>query len=535
MSLATITADKFTNFASSTLAGGASGAGTTLLSGDANLNLNPGDGALFPSSGPFYLVLGAGTATPEVVKVTTRTTDNCAIVRAQDGTTAQNWPVGTVIQLDLTAANLNNLWNALAAINNPTSPSLTGLVTFIPANGAYDAIQVQNSHDNTYSGFMGYADPSYGQGAGAYLYDGKNAGYVFSQGTKNGITFTGTVTALQYRWGGGVSGSLSNVTWDSVNKGNVYWTPQAGGSALGHVFVTWNGSAQVNAFSVGGQFAGTLAWVDNGGHLTLSAADAGNTDQLLLQRTNGVVQTIKFGLDASGTLYAFDSVNNGYIFQSATKNGITFPGTIIVGATPKLATGKSLSGVCGAHFFCNGTPQTGETYPCQMTAAPASITFDAIGSTLVADNVNGGSWSASNISTTGFIFFWSPVTSNAESGVISHYTITSNCIWSVEPTATASDSTTGTYTHHCENCGLVRSALSIHGDIHYDTSCGTQAGQYSLRTICTRCGTIEVFNTALPSANEAGWDTVNLPANDYRNQVHFIRQIQQVLGLPVLS
>lgn len=105
-------ADQFSNFATSSIAGGTSGVGTSLLSTDTTLRLQAGDGAKFPSSGPFRIVLGLSSVTPEVCVCTSRSGDNLTIVRGQEGTTAITWGINTIVQHNITAGNLQNLWAA---------------------------------------------------------------------------------------------------------------------------------------------------------------------------------------------------------------------------------------------------------------------------------------------------------------------------------------------------------------------------------------------------------------------------------------
>lgn len=74
-----------------------------LTSGATSLNVQTGDGSKFPSA-PFHATLyssdpGAG----EIVKVTAKSTDAFTIVRAQEGTSAQEWAQGTKLELLVTA------------------------------------------------------------------------------------------------------------------------------------------------------------------------------------------------------------------------------------------------------------------------------------------------------------------------------------------------------------------------------------------------------------------------------------------------
>jgi hypothetical protein len=101
-------------------------------------------------------------------------------------------------------------------------------------------------------------------------WDGSAGHTPFSVGGQFGsaaawVDNSGNIFAPALQWGVGVSGSFSRVTFDATNHFNVYWVPQAGATALGHVFVNWTGSAQQNAFGIGGSF-GAPAWVDASGN-----------------------------------------------------------------------------------------------------------------------------------------------------------------------------------------------------------------------------------------------------------------------------
>ncbi len=110
------TPDQFTNFGTSIIAYGAGGAGQPLLSTDTELTLRAGDGALLPASGPFPALLGTPGGAHEVVKVTARASDVLTIVRAQEGTTAQPWAIGTPVTHGPTAGSLANLWSLVASL-----------------------------------------------------------------------------------------------------------------------------------------------------------------------------------------------------------------------------------------------------------------------------------------------------------------------------------------------------------------------------------------------------------------------------------
>jgi hypothetical protein len=96
----------YTNNASTTLASGITNSATTLT-------VASGYGAAFPSpsgSQYFYMTLqsASNSAIREIVKVTARSTDSFTIVRGQDGTTGTAFSTGDLVQLRVTAADLNN-------------------------------------------------------------------------------------------------------------------------------------------------------------------------------------------------------------------------------------------------------------------------------------------------------------------------------------------------------------------------------------------------------------------------------------------
>lgn len=109
------TADNYSDFFSTTLAGGAGGVGTSLNPADTTLFVTSSSNA--PAAVPFPLVLTAGPSN-EIVKVTAISggpgNAQCTVVRAQDGTSALTWaPTATVVAHDLTAGGLTNLWTAV--------------------------------------------------------------------------------------------------------------------------------------------------------------------------------------------------------------------------------------------------------------------------------------------------------------------------------------------------------------------------------------------------------------------------------------
>src|SRR6185437_9173414 len=136
----TYTPYQFANNASSTVAGGAGGLGTPLSSGDTTLYLPTGHGARFPASGYFMLQVG----TTEYVKVTLRSTDDLTIVRAQEGTSASSWPVGTTVQQIVSAQSLNDGMSELATLEsakaNLSGAAFTGNISTTGTAGVTGAL-----------------------------------------------------------------------------------------------------------------------------------------------------------------------------------------------------------------------------------------------------------------------------------------------------------------------------------------------------------------------------------------------------------
>lgn len=112
----------FSNNAISTLQAG-------IASGDTTLTLATGTGGLFPSpsNGDFFTVtlfnISAGKeVNHEIVKVTARTGDTLTVVRAQEGTAAQSFNMGTAVELRLTASVLAALSSNAKFIVSTTAP-----------------------------------------------------------------------------------------------------------------------------------------------------------------------------------------------------------------------------------------------------------------------------------------------------------------------------------------------------------------------------------------------------------------------------
>lgn len=94
------------------------------LAGDDHIDLNTGEGALFPASGDYMLRIGAGS-TYEIVRATARSDDTISITRAQDGTSAIEHATGAVVWLVISYTYLSEMWAHIDAVGGRDDDDLT--------------------------------------------------------------------------------------------------------------------------------------------------------------------------------------------------------------------------------------------------------------------------------------------------------------------------------------------------------------------------------------------------------------------------
>jgi hypothetical protein len=108
----------FANNAATTLA-------TAISSSTTSIVVTSGGGALFPNPGTNqYFLATLSPATPgaqpqEIVRVTARSTDTFTVTRAQEGTIAQSWGTGAIVQNLLTAATVGTFPQTVPFAGNP--------------------------------------------------------------------------------------------------------------------------------------------------------------------------------------------------------------------------------------------------------------------------------------------------------------------------------------------------------------------------------------------------------------------------------
>jgi hypothetical protein len=116
----------------------------SIIAGDLTINLAAASGALFPAAGSgvyFYATLVDNSNNIEIVKVTSRATDACTVLRGQDGTTARAYSTGDKFELRPCNAMLQSL--AQEAISGvATTGTDTYAATLAPVPTAYNTNQV---------------------------------------------------------------------------------------------------------------------------------------------------------------------------------------------------------------------------------------------------------------------------------------------------------------------------------------------------------------------------------------------------------
>lgn len=113
----------FSNFATTNLAGGASGSGFNMLISDMSFLVSPGTGSTFPSvtsTRPDAFLVAIDT---EVMLCSARSGDTITVLaRGYEGTTVASHTVGAVVVAGPTAGALMEYWAALADTYNPDVP-----------------------------------------------------------------------------------------------------------------------------------------------------------------------------------------------------------------------------------------------------------------------------------------------------------------------------------------------------------------------------------------------------------------------------
>lgn len=117
----------------------------TLAVGGVTATLQSGDGVKFPSLSAgefFYATLFSEAGLYEIVKCTARTSDTLTITRAQEGTTALFWPIGSRLEIRPTAGLIERIY---AAIDAGIAASAAGLCLPVNVTGTTYTLQLTDA------------------------------------------------------------------------------------------------------------------------------------------------------------------------------------------------------------------------------------------------------------------------------------------------------------------------------------------------------------------------------------------------------
>jgi len=337
---------QWSNNAATTLAVAISSTATSLTVGS-------GTGAIFPSpaSGQYFKLTlnpaSGSTPAPEIMHVTAVSTDTFTVVRAQEGTTAQAWGVGSIVQNLITAGTMNSLAQMIEYAGNPNG-NVAGYAatSTTPPSTCWD----------TTDGLLWICTTSG---------SAPTAGWI-AQAPLASPTFTGTPAAPTPS---SADNSTRLATTAYVQTGLATKAALAGSS--GQVFSVANAASASQALPLG-QAQSTFAALAGSSTQTFSVANAASSSQAVplgqaqstfATLTGSSAQTFSVSPGASTN----QAVNFGQFASSLSANGYQIlPGGLILqwGITSAFPTGASTSSVTGTFpvnfpnnaFVIVGTP-----------------------------------------------------------------------------------------------------------------------------------------------------------------------------------
>jgi len=318
-----------------------------------SLNVAAGTGAIFPSpaSGQYFKLTlnpaSGSTPSPEIMHVTAVSTDSFTVVRAQEGTTAQAWGVGSIVQNLITAGTMNGLAQMVEYAGNPNgNVSGYAATSTTPPSTCWD----------TTDGLLWICTTS---GSAS------TAGWI-AQAPLASPTFTGTPAAPTPS---SADNSTRLATTAYVQTGLATKAALVGSS--GQVFSVANAVSSSQALPLG-QAQSTFAALAGSSTQTFSVANAVSSSQAV---PLGQAQST-FAALAGSSAQTFSvspgvstnqAVNFGQFASSLSANGYQIlPGGLILqwGITSAFPTGASTSSVTGTFpvnfpnnaFVIVGTP-----------------------------------------------------------------------------------------------------------------------------------------------------------------------------------
>lgn len=250
----TINKQIYANNAKSTLLG-------TLNAGDLSITLAAGTGPLFPTgltTGQYFLVTVESAGLVEIIKCTARTGDIITVAasgRAQEGTTAQTFPVGSIVEMRVTRDTLSTM----AKLSERLFEFATLDLLDTPINSDGNSYI---THSNDDSGFPIYAIKNGNNKWSFPTHERIATNGAATAGTNNTLNMTSTAIAslidaapasgkyiVQFLTINGVASGLSRlVTASGLNT--ITWSPALPGSVVvGDTFEIYQSNSSILALT----------------------------------------------------------------------------------------------------------------------------------------------------------------------------------------------------------------------------------------------------------------------------------------------
>lgn len=240
---------------------------STISSGATSITVAAGTGALFPtlSGGQFFVVTIVNTIASdpgfgqlEIVRCTARSGDVLTVTRAQEGTTAKNFPAACLLELRPTKQSFDNIYTAKADLDspvftgNPTAPTPspgdndTSLATTAFVTAALAAATGRLIGVRTITSTQAYTPTA-----------GTNSIVVWLVGSGGGGGGCGAPAASQASVGsGGGGGGIAVSRFTSGFSGVTITIGVGGGGGSGAVAGTQGGASTFNGMTAGGGSGG---------------------------------------------------------------------------------------------------------------------------------------------------------------------------------------------------------------------------------------------------------------------------------------